>query len=78
MHKDVLGREFQKHDLVMRLSKFSIGVIPCLVTKITKHRIILNGTIICKPERLVIVSDQISVNGVDRWSSSLMAKYGTL
>ena len=74
-HTDVLGREIRIRDLVLRLSKFTTGVTPCIVTSLCKHMIKVNDGVKCDPNRVVVITDQILTNGVDNWTNILETRY---
>lgn len=74
-HTDILGREIKIRDIVIRVSKFTTGVTPFIVTSLTKKMIKVNDGIKCDPNRVVVITEQIMSNGIDNWTNILETKY---
>jgi hypothetical protein len=74
-HNDVLGKMIKIRDIVFRLSKDRVCVEPCIVTSLTRYKVILNDGLQCDPNRVVVVTEQIQHNGKDLWTNQLEFKY---
>lgn len=71
-HKDVLGQDISPEDIVLHITE---SPVPRIVTKVTEHKVVLNGNSAVSPSNCVVITSNMCNVGKSSEVDALRKKY---